>query len=100
MSENQIEIHKNELLRQFEYKIDRKIIKLEYSEQGKNIFLTRLEMDKSITQSDIKDVFLKSILNLLSKENVYVVPTCPLVARFFKNHRNDYKQLLPKGMNL
>ena len=47
-----IEVSKNELLRQFEAKIENKLIKLEFSEQGKNIFLTRFEIDKSLDKED------------------------------------------------
>lgn len=96
-----LNIKKNELLRQFEYKSDGKLIKLEYSEQGRNIFLTRLEIDKNLENGEkIKNIFLKSILELLSAQDSKVVPTCSTVAKFFRKHRLKYKHLLPVGINI
>lgn len=101
MDNIKLNIKKNELLRQFEYKNDSKLIKLEYSEQGRNIFLTRLEIDKNLENGEkIKAIFLESILDLLSEEDSKVVPTCPNVAKFFRKHRLKYKHLLPVGINI
>jgi len=100
MNEENLNIKKNELLRQFEHRVDGKLIKVEYSEQGKNIFLTRFEIDKSLESSNFKDLFIKSLLDKLSDEGHLVVPTCPIVASFFKGHRTDYRHLLPAGINL
>jgi predicted GNAT family acetyltransferase len=100
MNRENLNIKKNELLRQFEYRIDTKLIKVEYSEQGRNTFLTRFEMDKNITDDQLKDHFLKAVLDILSEKGTFVIPTCPVVARFFRNHRSEYKHLLPAGINL
>lgn len=100
MKSKSLDIKKNEFLRQFEAKIDDKLIKLEYSDQGRNIFLTRLEIDSALEKDIYQDDFLKMVLDLLSKEKCKIVPTCPKVAAFFKKNRSDYKHLLPAGINL
>jgi hypothetical protein len=100
MQTENINIKKNELLRQFEYRFDGKLIKVEYSEQGRHLFLTRFEMDNTIAGEILKDKFLKSVLDMLSEQESLVVPTCPVVANFFKKHRSEYKHLLPVGINL
>jgi predicted GNAT family acetyltransferase len=97
MKSENLDINKNELLRQFEYKSDGIVLKIEYSEQGKKIFLTRFEGDES---EQFKNHFFKSVLDKLSDEGVSVVPTCPVVASFFKKNRATYKHLLPIGINL
>lgn len=94
------EVSKNELLRQFEAKIENKLIKLEFSEQGKNIFLTRFEIHKSLDKEDYQDCFIKKVLDILIKKDKRVIPTCPVVASYFKRHRAIYKHLLPPGINL
>lgn len=99
MSSKHINIKKNELLRQFEYRTDKVFFKIEYSEQGKNIFLTRFEGEQNEDVAT-RDLFFKSVLDKLSNEELCVVPTCPSVAAFFKKHRAKYKHLLPIGINL
>lgn len=94
------EITKNNFLRQFEAKIEDKLIKLEFSEQGKNIFLTRFDIHKSLKREDYQDRFIKTVLDSLTKQDIKVIPTNPIVASFFKKHRSTYKHLLPPGINL
>jgi len=100
MNSLSIEVNKNDFLRQFEAKIDGKLIKIEFSEQGKNIFLTRFEIDNSLPKDKYQDVFIKSVLDHLSQKELKVVPTCPIAAGFFKKHRSQYKHLLPIGISL
>ena len=95
-----LEVNKNDFLRQFDAKVDNKLIKLEFSEQGKNIFLTRFEIDKSLSVEEYRDVFIKTVLDNLCKQEHKVIPTCPVVASYFKKHRATYKHLLPAGINL
>lgn len=95
-----LEVIKNDFLRQFETRVEEKLIKLEFSEQDKNIFLTRFEIHKSLKAEDYRDEFIKIVLDKLSKQEKKVIPTCPKVASYFKNHRATYKHLLPIGINL
>ncbi len=95
-----LEIKKNDFLRQFETKVEDCLIKLEYSEQAKNIFLTRFEIHKSLPVEKYQDLFIKLVLDQLAEEERKVVPTCPKVAAFFKKHRSEYKHLLPAGITL
>ncbi len=95
-----LKIKKNDFLRQFETKLDGCLIKLEYSEQAKNIFLTRFEIHKSLSVEKYQDVFIKLVLDRLVDEDCKVVPTCPKVAAFFKKNRSEYKHLLPAGISL
>jgi predicted GNAT family acetyltransferase len=96
-----LDVNKNEFLRQFEVKVKyKKLIRLEYSEQGKNTFLTHLVIDNSVNTDSYKDEFLRKVLELIVKEDRKVVPTCPKVAAFFKKNRNEFKHLLPAGINL
>lgn len=101
MEAEPLEVNKNDFLRQFEVKIDHKIvIRLEYSEQGKNTFLTQLFVDTSIENNSYKSQFLRQVLEIILKEERKVVPTCPKVASFFKKNRDEFKHILPIGINL
>ena len=94
------EVSKNEFLRQFETKIDGKLIKLEFSEQEKNIFLTRFEIHNSLEEGTYKDDFIKAVLDNLAEEDKKVIPSCPAVTAYFRKNRALYKHLLPAGINL
>jgi len=101
METEPLKVVKNDFLRQFEVKINhKKLIRLEYSEQGKNTFLTHLYVDSSVENAAYKEQFMRQVLELLKKEEQYVVPTCPKVASFFKKNRAEFKHLLPAGINL
>jgi len=101
MEAEPLDVKKNEFLRQFELKVNqKKIIRLEFSEQGKNTFLTQLVIDKSVTNEAYKDQFIRQVLELIIEEKRNVVPTCPKVAYFFKENRAEFKHLLPAGINL
>ncbi len=101
MKAKPLDVVKNDFLRQFEVKINhKKLIRLEYSEQGKNTFLTHLYEDPSEVNTAFKEQFIRQVLELLIKEERYVVPTCPKVASFFKKNRAEFKHLLPAGINL
>jgi|SRR5699024_8067127 len=94
------EIKNNEFLRQFEAEIDGHTIILEYSDQPRQIFLTKLVVNEEIESRGIDQLFLKTIFEKFSEERKRVVPTCPQVARFFKAHKKEYSQLLPVGINI
>ena len=94
------EIKDNDFLRQFEANIKGETIILEYSDQPRQIFLTKLIVNEEMKNQGIDQLFLKSIFEKFSEERKRVVPTCPEVARFFKTHKKEYKDLLPVGINI
>ncbi len=96
----EFEIKKNELLRQFETRIEGKLIKIEYSEQPKKIFLTGFSMDNSLEKEKFQENFILALFDHLSNESLSVFPTSPVIAKVFKKHREKYKHLLPVGISL
>ena len=94
-----MEISKNDFLRQFETKVEGKLIKLEYSEQGKNTFLSRLKADKALEDSIYIEKFIGAVLDYLSENEAKVVPSSKIVAKYFKENKSKYKHLLPIGIN-
>lgn len=101
MESGSFDVVKNDFLRQFEVKINqKKLMEVEYSEQGKNTFLTQFKADSSVVDDTQKDQFLRQVLEFIAKEERKVVPTCPKVASFFKKNRAEFRDLLPVGINL
>lgn len=95
------EIKDNEFLRQFETEIDGELITLEYAEQPRKIFLTKLILNEGMKLRGDDQVFLRSLFEKLNEEGrIKVMPTCPKVKKFFKAHKRAYRNLLPTGINL
>ena len=89
----------NEFLRQFEVKIEDSLARIEYSEQERKIFLTKLHIPKKIENKELEEAFIVKVLEFISEKKLRVVPTSPKIARFVRTNRR-YKQLLPVGIKL
>lgn len=95
-----LEITNNDFLRQFEAKVGDCLIKLEYAEHPRKLFLTKFVIDEELCQQGYDNKFLESIFNKFLEEETRVLPTCSNVVEFYKSHRKKYRKLLPTGINL
>lgn len=98
--EEKLEVKDNEFLRQFESEIDGEFVKLEYSSQPRNIFLTKFVISDSLIKRGVDQEFLTAVFDMLLDEEKRVLPTCPQVTRFYKAHKRKYRALLPTGINM
>ena len=98
--DTQFSIHDNEFLRQFESEIDGELAIIEYSQQDRKIFLTKLVMSDELKEKGYMDPFIEKVLEEVKEKNISVMPTCPSVAKFMRKHRRRYKSLLPVGINI
>ena len=96
---NAEELVDNEFLRQFEFKLDNKLAKIEYSLQERKIFLTKLIIPEGIKNKDFQDEFIKAVFENISKRNLSIVPTSPEIAKFVRRNR-QYKRMLPVGVRI
>ncbi len=78
---------------------DGELARIEYAEQEKKIFLTKLIIPSSINSLEFEKLFIKSVLEHLSQKNYKVVPTSPKIAGFVRKNKT-YKSLLPVGIKL
>ncbi|MBL30720.1 MAG: N-acetyltransferase [Flavobacteriaceae bacterium] len=92
-------LENNEFLRQFETKIDDSLARIEYAEQERKIFLTKVVVPESVKDKGFEERFIKSVLEVLSKRNIKVVPTSPKIAGFVRRNKS-FKSLLPVGIKL
>lgn len=95
---SEVAVKDNDFLRQFELRIDGKLAKIEYSSQEKKIFLTKLVIPEDFDDHS-RDDFIESVLHIVEKRNLRVVPTSPEIARFLRKHK-EYKDLLPVGIRI
>ena len=98
MIDEEIKISDNEFLRQFETRFNEQLASIEYSQQERKIFLTKVKMPEG-TEDHTED-FIKAVLEVIKDRNTRVVPTSPEIAGFIRKNRRKYKDLLPVGINI
>jgi predicted GNAT family acetyltransferase len=96
---NDLTLVNNKFLRQFEIELDNELARIEYSEQERKIFLTKLSIPKKIQTQEFEEAFIIKVLEFIENRKLSVVPTSPKIASFVRKNRR-YKQLLPVGIKL
>jgi hypothetical protein len=94
-----VELQNNEFLRQFETSVNGSLARIEYAEQERKIFLTKLVIPGDVNDVEFEENFIKSVLEFISEKNLRVVPTSPKIAGFVRRNKS-YKSLLPVGIKL
>ena len=89
----------NSFLRQYEIKVGSEMATIEYAQQERKIFLTKLNVPESVESDDFIEDFLKIVLEDISEKNISVVPTSPPIAKFIKRNRR-FKKMLPVGIRI
>ncbi|MDB2702537.1 N-acetyltransferase [Flavobacteriaceae bacterium] len=92
-------LENNDFLRQFEVMVNKTMARIEYAEQERKIFLTKLIVPENISTAEFKDEFIKLVLDNVAERNLKVVPTSPEIAGFLRKNKR-YKELLPVGIKL
>jgi len=102
MESNMIEVTDNEFLRQYQCKQDCGMAKIEYAQQERKIFLTKLIIPEELEDNvEFRDNFLKAVFaDIRDNKKLKVVPTHPKIAGFVRKNRNDYREMLPVGISI
>ncbi len=93
------DLENNTFLRQFEIMVDETMARIEYAEQERKIFLTKLIVPENIDTAELKENFIRTVLDHVEERNLKVVPTSPEIAGFLRKNKR-YKSLLPVGIKL
>ena len=96
---SQLTLENNEFLRQFEVVVNGSMARIEYAEQERKFFLTKLIVPEDLNTTEFKDEFIKTVLDSVAEKNMRVVPTSPEIAGFLRKNKR-YKALLPVGIQL
>ena len=96
---SQLTLENNEFLRQFEVVVNGSMARIEYAEQERKFFLTKLIVPEDLNTTEFKDEFIKTVLDYVAEKNMRVVPTSPEIAGFLRKNKR-YKELLPVGIKL
>ena len=89
----------NAFLRQYELTVDGEMATLEYSQQERKIFLTKLNIPENLKSDEFIEDFLKIVLENIVEKSISVVPTSPPVAKFIRRNRR-YRKMLPVGIRI
>ena len=95
----QINLENNEFLRQFEVKYKNSLARIEYAEQERKIFLTKIHIPKEIKDDKFEEQFIIKVLEFIEEKKLRVVPTSPKIAGFVRKNK-AFKHLLPVGIKL
>lgn len=93
-----MEIKDNELLRQFETLFQQELVTIEYARQERKIFLTKINYSEDIPASFVNE-FIEATLKIAEEQRLKVVPSNPIIAKFFRKNPS-YKELLPPGIKI
>ncbi len=96
---HKVELTNNEFLRQFETTLEGSLARIEYAEQERKIFLTKLIIPEEIDNIEFEENFIKTVLEFIAEKKLRVVPTSPKIAGFVRRNK-AYKSLLPVGIKL
>ncbi len=100
LSDVGLEVIDNEFLRQFETTIEGQKATIEYAQQERKIFLTKLIMSEELVKKGFEEDFIVAVFNIIEDRNIRLVPTSPTIAKFMRKNRRKYKNLLPVGINI
>lgn len=93
------ELKNNRINKQFEFHIDGLIPKLEYIRAKDRIFLTHTEVPEKLEGQGIGSRLIKAVLEEIERQDLTLVPLCPFVAGYIKEHP-EWKKLVLKGINI
>ena len=94
-----ITIENNEFLRQFEVKLGDSLARIEYAEQERKIFLTKIHIPDTLKDKSFEEEFIVKVLEFIESKKLRVVPTSPRIAGFVRKNK-AFKHLLPVGIKL
>ncbi len=80
------ELIHNEDGNQYEFQIEGRVAKVEYILKFPSIYLTHIEVPSSLEKQGIGSQLVLKVLEELKMKKLAVVPLCPFVAAYIKEH--------------
>ncbi|MBT8185448.1 MAG: N-acetyltransferase [Eudoraea sp.] len=89
----------NTAARQYEITVGDEIAKIEYIRVKDKIYLTHTEVPVSLEGKGIGSKLVKKVLEDIEQKDLTLIPLCPFVAGYIKNHP-EWRKLVLKGINI
>lgn len=90
---------RNDVMRQFEMKIDGMKAFIEYEERDDKMFLVHAEVPLAFQGRGTGAALVEKTLVYLEEKNIALVPMCSFVVDYMRQHP-EWKRILAKGINL
>lgn len=95
-----IEVKKNDFLRQFEALVNNELIAIEFAEQERRVFLTKLVISDHLKEEGYDILLIQKVLDMHLDTKIKIVPTCKEVKSYMRRNKLKYQKLLPVGIAL
>ncbi|WP_210423608.1 GNAT family N-acetyltransferase [Croceivirga thetidis] len=89
----------NEEKKRYEFQLPEHIPHVEYIRTKDKIYLTHTEVPTELEGQGIGSELIKQALEDIDKKELTLVPLCPFVAHYIKEHPK-WKELVLKGINI
>jgi uncharacterized protein len=89
----------NRTYNQYEFRIGGQVAKIEYIKAQKQIYLTHTEVPIQLEGKGIGSILVKYVLEDIKENNLNLIPLCPFVAMYIKEHP-VWKDLVMKGIKI
>ena len=93
-----MDIKDNKLLRQYEFNSEQGRVVIEYAQQDRKLFLTKIINPENVDEKTVLK-FIETILEEVEENNWKVVPTYPKIVSYFRK-KPSFKSLLPPGIKI
>lgn len=89
----------NKAKKRFELEVSGQIAFVEYILAQNKIFLTHTEVPKSLSGQGIGSNIVLQVLQNIENMDLKIVPLCPFVAQYIKNHQ-EWKHLVSDSVKI
>lgn len=89
-------VHRNEAAHRFETALGKKIAKIDYAQSNGRLNLLHTEVPVEDQGQGIGRELVKAALEYARAEKLQVVPTCPFVATYLKQHPEFLEIVAPE----
>lgn len=93
------QIINNKEKKQYEYRVENKLAKIEYIIAKDTIYLTHTEVPVELEGKGIGSGLVLVVLEDIKLNGWTLVPLCPFVAAYLKRHQ-EWRELVLKGINI
>ena len=85
--------------KQYEYRLEEGIARLEYIKTADKVFLTHTEVPRAYEGKGVASALVKEVLGEVEKSGLALIPLCPYVAMYIKRHP-EWRKLVMKNINI
>ena len=96
---NELKLIDNKDAKRYEVQIGEETARIEYIRAQNRIFLTHTEVPIPLEGKGIGSRMVEMALTDVASKDLTLVPLCPFVAGFIKDHP-EWKKLVLKGINI